>query len=335
MADTFHERSIVITGASSGVGRATALAFARQGARVALLARSREALDAAAREVTEQGGEAAVHALDVADAGAVNAAANAVADRWGGIDVWVNDAMVTVFSPVREMRPEEYRRVTEVNYLGTVHGTLAALRWMLPRDSGTIVQVGSALAYRSIPLQSAYCASKAAIRGFTDSLRSELLHDKSGVRISMVQLPAINTPQFVVGRSRLPSLPQPVPPIFTPELAASSILYAARRGDREVVVAGSALEATMAQRVLPALADRILAGKGYSGQMSGRPVPQQRPDNLFEPLPGDPGTDGPFTDRARPHSLEWAMRRRLPALRWAAAAAAGGAAVAGIVARLR
>src|SRR5512146_631801 len=208
------EQVVVVTGASSGVGRAIARAFGAKGARVGLIARTREALEHCAEEIERAGGEAMKLPLDVADAKAVEDAADQVVARWGRIDTWVNDAMVSVFSPVKEMRPEEYRRVTEVTYLGFVHGTLAALKHMLPRDEGHVIQIGSALVYRSIPLQSAYCASKAAIRGFTDSLRSELLHDGIPVTLSLLELPAVNTPQFDVVRSRLPRLPQPVPPIY-------------------------------------------------------------------------------------------------------------------------
>src|SRR5918999_1335603 len=219
---------VVITGASAGVGRATVREFARRGAHVALIARGRDGLEAARREVEREGGRALVLPLDVADADAVERAAERVERELGPIDVWVNNAMVSVFSPVREMRPEEYRRVTEVTYLGYVHGTLAALRWMLPRDRGTVVQVGSALCYRGIPLQSAYCAAKHAVQGFTESLRCELIHDNSNVKVTMVHLPATNTPQFDWSRSRMPRRAQPVPPVYQPEVAARAVYHAAR-----------------------------------------------------------------------------------------------------------
>src|ERR1044072_2691490 len=228
---------VIITGASAGVGRATARAFAREGAYIGLLARGRDGLEGARRDVEELGGRALALPTDVSDAEAVERAAEAVEQGFGPIDVWVNNAMVSVFSPVKEMRPEEYRRVTEVTYLGYVYGTLAALKRMLPRDRGVILQVGSALAYRGIPLQSAYCASKHAIQGFVDSLRSELIHDGSRVRVTMVQLPAMNTPQFEGVRSRLPRKPQPVPPIYQPEIGAEAILFAARN-DRRAVYGG-------------------------------------------------------------------------------------------------
>lgn len=310
----FRNRVVVVTGASSGVGRAAAITLGRYGAKVALLARSERALRNAAREVEDAGGSALALPLDVADYEAVQRATTKVVDTWGTLDVWINNAMVTVFSPVMKMHPEEYKRVTEVNYLGTVHGTLAALNVMTNNNAGTIVQVGSALAYRSIPLQSAYCASKAAIRAFTDSLRSELIHDKSRIKLCMVQLPAINTPQFLVGRNRMPRMPQPVPPIFPPQLAADAILHAAANGDRELMVAGSTVEAVIAQRLAPRFADRLLAKRGYRGQMSDKPA-QNGPDNLFSPPPFDPGVEGPYGEKTRSTSLEWELRRRVPEAR--------------------
>src|SRR5438874_12770857 len=304
----------VITGASSGIGRASARAFARAGYRLGLIARSLEGLEAAAREAQTAGSEAMVVRGDVADSEKVERLATDTEARFGPIDVWINNAMVTVLSPVAEMKPEEFRRVMEVNYLGTVHGTLAALSRMRPRDRGTIVQVGSALAYRSIPLQSAYCASKAAIRGFTDSLRSELLHDGSSVRLTMVQLPAVNTPQFEVMRNRMPRRPRPVAPVFTPEVAARAIAYAAEHGPREVTAGGSALLAVAAQRLAPWLADRYLARTGYESQQTDQLEPPGRPDNLFEPLEGDRGAAGPFRDEAHGLSLQLWLRTRLAPL---------------------
>jgi NADP-dependent 3-hydroxy acid dehydrogenase YdfG len=284
-----------------------ARAFGCQGARVGLIARNAEALEHAADEVRTAGGEAMVLPLDVAEAEAIERGAAAVEDRFGPIDVWVNDAMVTVMSPVKDTKPEEYRRVTEVTYLGTVYGTLAALRRMLPRDRGTIIQIGSALAYRSIPLQSAYCAAKAAIRGFTDSLRTELIHDRSHVRVTMLQLPAVNTPQFDVSRSRMPRHPQPVPPIYQPEVIAEAVLYAARRAPRELWIGGSAIKAILGQRMFPRLLDRYLAKTGYKSQQTSEPVPPDRPDNLFEPVTGDRGAHGDFDRQSRSKSVElWA-----------------------------
>src|ERR671935_577405 len=323
----------VITGASSGIGRASARAFAEGGYELGLIARTREGLEGAAREAHQVGSAALIVTGDVADADAVEALAAQTEERFGAIDVWVNNAMVTVLSPVAQMTLDEFRRVTEVNYLGTVHGTLAALRRMLSRNRGTIVQVGSALAYRSIPLQSAYCASKAAIRAFTDSLRSELLHDRSDIRVTMVQLPAVNTPQFDVMRNRMPNRPQPVPPIFTPEMAAQSILYAAKHPAREMVVGESALNAILAQKVAPGLVDRYLARRGYVSQQRPEPEVPGRPDNLFTLIPGDRGAQGPFTQRSHRRSLQLWLREH-PVLRFAWSIAAAAAAAA-LIARRR
>lgn len=291
--------TVVVTGASAGVGRATAIAFARKGWNVALIARGTEGLESARRGVEAAGGQALVLPLDVAEADAVFAAADQVTAKWGGIDVWVNDAMVTIFAPVKDIKPDEFRRVTEVTYLGQVHGTMAALRHMRPRNRGTIVQVGSALSYRAIPLQSAYCGAKFAVRGFTDALRSELAHERSRVRLTMVQLPAVNTPQFDWARSRMPRKLQPVPPIYQPEAVASEIVRAAREAPRELWIGRSALKAIFGTMLLPILGDKILASEGYSGQMTSEPAVPGCPDNLFEPVQGDPGAHGRFDGLAR------------------------------------
>ncbi len=326
MAKAKRDRVVVVTGASAGVGRAVARAFGQQGAKVGLVARTKEALEDAAREIERAGGEALVLPLDVADADAVEKAADAVVEKWGRIDVWVNDAMVSVFSPVSQMKAEEYRRVTEVDYLGYVHGTKAALKHMLPKDRGHVIQIGSALVYRSIPLQSAYCASKAAIRGFTDSLRCELYHDKSHVKLTMVQLPAVNTPQFDVVRSRLPNHPQPVPPIFEPEVIARAVLYVADHPTRELWVGWSAVKAILGQKVIPGLLDRYLGRMGYSAQQTAQRVPPGRKDDVDRPLPGDRGAHGDFDDRSRGWSGElWLRMHR----RWIAGAAAAAAAILG------
>lgn len=295
---------IVITGASAGVGRAAAAAFAKQGAKIGLLARGEERLEEARREIESAGGEALVCLTDVADPDKVEAAASAVERTFGPIDIWVNNAMVSVLSPVREMTADEFKRVTEVTYLGAVYGTLAALRRMLPRDRGVIVQVGSALAYRSIPLQSAYCGAKHAVKGFTDSLRSELIHDKSRVRITMVQLPALNTPQFSWIKTRMPSHPQPIPPIFQPEVAAEAIVWAARHARRELTVGWPAVKAIWGNKILPGFLDRYLAAKGYRGQQTEEPVDSNRPDNLWAPAPGDFGAHGIFDPRAKSSSTQ-------------------------------
>jgi NAD(P)-dependent dehydrogenase (short-subunit alcohol dehydrogenase family) len=293
--------TVVITGASAGVGRAVARRFGADGASVGLIARGEERLNAAVCEIEDTGGRALALPCDVADAAAVEAAAAAAEDRLGEIDIWINAAMVTVLSPVHRMSPEEIRRVTEVTYLGSVHGTLAALRRMRARDRGTIVQVGSALAYRSIPLQSAYCAAKHAIVGFTDSLRSELIHDRSGVRLSVVQLPAVNTPQFVWMRNRMPRRPQPLPPIYQPEVAAEAIHFAALHPRRELWVGGSAWKAILGQRLAPGAMDAYLARAAWDGQMTREPA-GGTPDNLFESVAGDIGAHGPFDARATRHS---------------------------------
>src|SRR5438132_2267585 len=307
---------VVITGASAGVGRATTRNFARHGARIALLARGTDGLEAAQREVQELGGTAIVIPVDVANPEQVEAAAARVEIDLGKIDIWINNAMASVFSPIKEMTPEEFRRVTEVTYLGYVYGTLAALKRMLPRDRGVIVQVGSALAYRGIPLQSAYCAAKHAVQGFCDSLRCELLHDKSGVRLTMVQLPALNTPQFGWVKSRLPRKTQPVPPIFQPEVAAEAIYFAAHNPRREFYVGFPSVKAIVVNKIAPGLLDHYLARTGYDSQQHDGPEDPNRPNNLWRPIPGDHGAHGTFDDRASSYSIEsWLEMNR----RWLAA----------------
>ncbi|MEO7066275.1 MAG: SDR family oxidoreductase [Rhodanobacter sp.] len=302
---------VVITGSSAGVGRATAQRFARSGAKVAVLARASKALDGAVAELREMGCDVLGIPVDVADAAQVEAAAERIEQELGPIDIWINCAMATIFAPVSEISAEEFRRATEVTYLGTVHGTMSALQRMRPRNRGKIVQVGSALAYRAIPLQSAYCGAKFAIRGFTDALRVELMHDKSKVSVTMVQLSAFNTPQFQWGRTRLPRRPQPVPPIYQPEVAAAGIYYAAHHQRRELWVGYPAVKAIIGNGLVPWLADRILAKKGYAGQMGEQPLPADRPDNLFEPVDHDFGTHGRFDNRSRSFSPQlWATTHR-------------------------
>ena len=302
---------VVITGASAGVGRATARNFARHGARIALLARGTDGLEAAQREVQELGGTAIVSPVDVANPEQVEAAAARVEIDLGKIDIWINNAMASVFSPIKEMTPEEFRRVTEVTYLGYVYGTLAALKRMLPRDRGVIVQVGSALAYRGIPLQSAYCAAKHAVQGFCDSLRCELLHDNSGVRLTMVQLPALNTPQFGWVKSRLPRKAQPVPPIFQPEVAAEAIYFAAHNPRREFYVGAPSVAVISINKLAPGLLDYILARTGYDSQQYDGAEDPNRPNNLWQPVPGDHGAHGAFDACARSWSPQlWTSEHR-------------------------
>lgn len=314
VSTSFQDHVVVITGASSGIGRTCADMFGKQGARVGLIARNRDALDTAAAEIRAGGGEAMVLPLDLADQQAVQSAARQVVERWGHIDTWVNNAMVSVFSPAIEMKAEEFRRITEVNYLGCVYGTMAALEYMVPREQGVVVQICSALAYRSIPLQSAYCASKAAMRAFSDSVRTELLHDGSKVRISTLILPAVNTPQFHVVKTRLPNHPQPVPPIYQPELIAGAVMHAVRHPVREMIIGGSALKAVIGQKLIPGLLDHYLARTLYTAQQTDYPVEPQRPNNLFEPTPFDPGAHGEFDDRSRTGSMQlWLRTHRLVA----------------------
>ncbi len=323
---------VVITGASAGVGRATTRKFARSGARIGLIARDPERLEATKREVENLGGEALVLPLDVANADSVEDAASAVEQKFGPIDIWINNAMVTVFSPVKDMSPEEYRRVTEVTYLGVVNGTLAALSRMLPRDRGKIVQVGSALAYRAIPLQSAYCASKHAIQGFTESLRSELYHDKSNVSVTMVQMPALNTPQFDWTRNHLPNKPQPVPPIFQPEVASDAIFWAAHHDRPEIYVGMPAEKAIWGNRVMPRLLDHYLASNGVTSQVTDEPDDPNRPDNLYEPVKGNYQARGRFDDNASPVSRQlWATLHRGSIAIGAGIAAAVGLALFGML----
>jgi NADP-dependent 3-hydroxy acid dehydrogenase YdfG len=302
---------IALTGASAGVGRATARRFAREGARLGLIARGKDRLEATAAEVEEFGGEALVLPLDVADADAVEDAAAQIEERFGPLDVWVNNAMATVFARVTQIEPDEFRRATEVTYLGYVWGTLAALRRMIPRDRGTIVQVGSALAYRAIPLQAPYCAAKHAVKGFTESLRTELLHDDSNVQVTMVELPAHNTPQFSWGRAKLPKHPQPVPPIFQPEVAAEAIVHAAEHPRRELVVGWPAVKAVYGERIAPWLGDLVLARNGFDAQQLDEPLVGERDGNLFESVPGDFAAHGRFDEESKSRSwlLEADLRR--------------------------
>ena len=318
---------VVITGASAGVGRATARAFAKRGASIGLLARGRDGLEGARQEIEAAGGTALVLPADVSRPEQVEAAAEAVEKNFGAIDIWINNAMVSVFSPIKEMTADEFKRVTDVTYLGCVYGTLSALRRMLPRDHGVIVEVGSALAYRGIPLQAAYCGAKHALQGFVDSLRCELLHDKSAVRVTMVQLPALNTPQFSWVKSRLPRKPQPVPPIFQPEVAADAIVWAALHDRPEVYVGWPTVKAIVGNKIAPRFADWYLSRQGYEAQQTDEPVEAERVDNLWEPVSGDHGAHGDFDARALSSSWQFQINKHKTGL-----ALAGLAIVAALLA---
>ncbi|HZU82156.1 MAG TPA: SDR family oxidoreductase [Polyangiaceae bacterium] len=324
MKHSVEGKVVVVTGAAAGVGRAAVRAFAERGADVALIARGRDALEAAAREVEAHGRRALVLPVDVADAAAVERAADEIEQKLGPIEVWVNDAMVSVFGPFLDITPEEFRRVTDVTYLGYVHGTAAALRRMKPRDRGTIVQVGSALAYRSIPLQSAYCAAKHAVHGLTESIRTELLHDKSRVHITAVELPAVNTPQFTWSRVKLPRRPQPVPPIFQPEVVADAIVYAAEHRRREIWLAWPSVKAIISDKLAPRIGDLYLAKTGYKAQQTDEPVRPDRPDDLYDPVPGDAGAHGEFDARAKRFSAAWWLSKHRAAMLAGLAVVAGG-----------
>jgi NAD(P)-dependent dehydrogenase (short-subunit alcohol dehydrogenase family) len=302
---------VVITGASAGIGRATAMEFARHGAQIGLIARGLEGLQGAQRDVEALGGTAMIVPADVSDFDAVDAAATLVEERFGPIDVWVNNAMTSIFSPFMKIEPEEYKRVTEVTYLGTVYGTHAALKRMQPRDRGTIVQVGSALAYRGIPLQSAYCGAKHAIQGFMDSLRCELLHANSGIHVCMVQMPGVNTPQFEWVKSNLHGKPRPLGSCYQPEVAAEAVYFAAHSQRREIYVGVPTVEAVVGNKISPALGDWYLSKVGFDGQQRDEPDDPRRPNNLWEPVPRDFGAHGPFDAEAKTSSLQlWADKNR-------------------------
>lgn len=303
---------IVVTGASGGVGRATVRLLARRGAKIVLLARGRDGLEGAKRDVESLGGTALAVPTDVSQFDQVNAAANAAEENFGPIDLWINNAMVSMYSPFMKMSPEEFRHIIDVTFLGNVHGTYCALERMTPRNRGVIIQVGSALAFRSIPLQSAYCASKHAIKGFTESIRCELIHQKSKVRVSVVNMPALNTTQFVWSKNKMPHKARPTGTIFQPEVAAEAILFAAEHNRREIMVGYTTVEATLGEKIIPGLLDHYLAKAAWEGSMLPEPADSQQADNFWEPLAGDHGSHGPFDGKARNFSPQlWATQNRL------------------------
>ena len=320
-----ERKVVVVTGGSEGLGRAIVRRFAADGADIAVLARGREALEGANRDIEAGGGRALAVSVDVADSAAVESAARAVEESLGPIDIWVNDAMTTVFSFFEDITPEEYKRATEVTYLGAVWGTKAALDRMLPRDRGTIVQVGSATAYRGIPLQAPYCGAKQAMKGFFESLRCELRHKNSKVILTMVQLPGLNTPQFDHCRSKMARHPMPVPPIYQPEVAADAVHWAAHHRRREVYVGIPTVYTILGSKVAPWLAERYLARSAVDGQQTDQAVPRDRSDNLYEPVAGDAAARGQFNDQAHARSVQFSRTRHRLALSVAAAAAMLGA----------
>ena len=295
--------TVVVTGASAGVGRAIATCFGKRGWQVALIARGQEGLQSTKAEIEAAGGRALAFQADVSDAKAILHAADKVEAELGPIDVWVNNAMVTIYASIVDIAPDEFHQVTQVTYLGQVHGTLAALKHMRSRNRGVIIAIGSALAYRSIPFQAPYCAAKAAVRGFIDSLRSELLYEGSKIRLTMVQLPAVNTPQFDWARNRFDRKVAPVPPIFQPETVADAVFRAASVTPREYWLGASTVKALVAQMLIPSLVDRVLAKRGEANETTDKPAVRDRPDNLFEAGRGDPGAHGQFDNRSRPHAF--------------------------------
>jgi short-subunit dehydrogenase len=317
---------VVITGASGGVGRATARLFATRGAKLVLLARGKDGLEAAKREAESRGAKAIAVPTDVSQYDQVQAAAQAARHEFGPIDLWINNAMVSMYSPFMKMKPEEFRHIVEVTFLGNVYGTQCALEQMIPRNRGVIIQVGSALAFRSIPLQSAYCASKHAIQGFTESVRSELIHQKSKVRVSMVNMPALNTTQFTWTKNNMPRKARPTGTIFQPEVAADAILFAAENDRREVMVGYTTVEATLGEKVIPGLLDHYLAKAAWEGSMLPEPSDPNQPDNFWQPLPGDHGSHGKFDNLARNFSPQlWATKHRKALLGGLALTGAGAA----------
>ena len=302
MSKKLEDKVVVITGASAGLGRAIARLFAKQGAKIALIARGKDGLEATLKEVEDMGSHAVAIPLDVSDSKALEAAADLVEEKLGPIDIWINNDMVSVFGPLKEMEAMDFDRVTQVTYHGQVYGTMAALKKMIPRDKGKIILIGSALAYRGIPLQSAYCGAKHAIHGFFESLRAELIHDRSHIKLSMVQLPAMNTTQFGFVKSYLPNMPKPMGTIYEPEAAARSVLYAALQNEREIFYGTSTYKTVLGNKVLPGWLDKYLAETCYDGQQTDEPDTPGRINNLYAPIPGDHGARGPFNKTAKSFS---------------------------------
>jgi short-subunit dehydrogenase len=331
MASRHKPEVVVLTGASGGVGRATARKFASEGAKIALIARGRRGLEAAATEVREAGGEPLVLPVDVAEHDRVEAAAASVEDAFGPIDIWINDAMVTVYAEFLEIEPDEFRRATEVTYLGMVWGTRAALKRMVPRNRGSIVQVCSAMSYRGIPLQSPYCGAKHACKGFTESVITELLHHKSKVQVSMIQLPGLNTTQFTWGRTKLPKQTMPVPPIYQPEIAADAVHYAAHHKRRQIYVGIPTVMNIIGERTAPWLLDRYLAKTGFDSQQTDEDLDPRGHDNLFDPVDEDRGAHGPFDDQAHAVSPQYELAKH----RGKILAGVGAASIAAAAAVLR
>lgn len=326
----FDQKVVVVTGASAGVGRAVVRKLAEGGASIGLLARGADGLEGAKREVEEAGGRGLVLSTDVADFNQIEAAAQAVEDQFGPIDIWINNAMVSMYSPFWKIKPDEYKHITEVTYLGQVYGTMAALKRMKPRDHGAIVQVGSALALRSIPLQSAYCGAKHAVAGFTESIRSELIHEKSNVHITIVDLPGVNTPQFEWTKNRMPNKPRPTGKIYQPEVAAEAIVYAAEHPERKRVLVGfPTVESTTVEKIAPGMLDHYLSKAAWEGAQLPEKADPNQPDNFWEPVHGDFGAHGPFDQQAHSHSAQvWATTHRGSLLAALAGVGIGVAAVA-------